>query len=88
MACGVSLNFAEEALGPSHCNSVPLMKKDTSIYKRAHSAESYKYKRPDAVVCAGKLWVFKMISIIILQRRLTLFISFNLFWGIFSIYHK
>ncbi|CAG9533618.1 unnamed protein product [Cercopithifilaria johnstoni] len=45
----------EETLEPSRCNSVPLMKKDTSIYKRAHSAESYKYKRPDAVICAGSV---------------------------------
>lgn len=50
----VSLNFAEEVLEPSRCNSVPLVKKeDTSTYKRAHSTESYKYKRPDAVICAG-----------------------------------
>ncbi|VDK85859.1 unnamed protein product [Litomosoides sigmodontis] len=42
----------EQAIQPSLSNSVPLMKKDTSMYKRAHSVESYKYKRPDAVVCA------------------------------------
>lgn len=35
---------------------MPLVKEDdTSTYKRAHSIESYKYKRPDAVICAGSL---------------------------------
>uniref|UniRef100_A0A0R3QHQ3 YTH domain-containing protein n=1 Tax=Brugia timori TaxID=42155 RepID=A0A0R3QHQ3_9BILA len=45
--------FSEETSEPSRCNSVPLVKKeDMSTYKRAHSIESYKYKRPDAVICA------------------------------------
>uniref|UniRef100_A0A915PIC3 YTH domain-containing protein n=1 Tax=Setaria digitata TaxID=48799 RepID=A0A915PIC3_9BILA len=47
------LKFAEEVAEPSRCHSVPLVKKElVSSCKRAHSTESYKYKRPDAVICA------------------------------------
>uniref|UniRef100_A0AAF5PWS1 YTH domain-containing protein n=1 Tax=Wuchereria bancrofti TaxID=6293 RepID=A0AAF5PWS1_WUCBA len=46
----------EETLEPSRCNSVPLVKKeDVSTYKRARSIESYKYKRPGAVICAESI---------------------------------
>ncbi|KAM3719873.1 YTH domain-containing protein [Dirofilaria immitis] len=42
----------EETLEPPRCNSVPVIKNEnTSTCKRAHSTESYKYKRPDAVIC-------------------------------------
>uniref|UniRef100_A0A0R3RSY5 YTH domain-containing protein n=1 Tax=Elaeophora elaphi TaxID=1147741 RepID=A0A0R3RSY5_9BILA len=45
----------EEILEPTRCNSVPLVKRDASIYKRPRSTELYKYKRPDAVICAESI---------------------------------